>query len=75
MFPITTKTHFTNNFITWKLVSTLNSGQRQVMIKGCEGMQKLNYVSWIAPNYGIYVLYTFISLYHDLMLTRLQGRN
>ena len=56
MFSITTKTQFANNFITWQLVSTLNSGQRQVMIQGYEGMQKLNNVSWKLENSKLWYL-------------------
>jgi hypothetical protein len=36
---ITTNTHFTSNFITWHLVSTLNSGHHQVMLQHCDCIQ------------------------------------
>jgi hypothetical protein len=42
IFLITTNTHFANNFITWHLASTLNSGHHQAMTQKYECIQKVN---------------------------------
>jgi len=44
IFFIKTNTHFVNNFITWQIVSTLNSGHHQAMTQEYERIQKLNAV-------------------------------
>jgi len=46
IFSITTETPFAKNFITWQLVSTLNSGFHLAMIKDYGSIEKQSTVCW-----------------------------
>jgi hypothetical protein len=64
-----------NNFISWQLVSTLNSGPHQAMIQEYECIQKLNNISWRSPRFKLRYIENICKVYKGkLNYKQAQGR-